>query len=297
MAFPPGAAHRSSVRSSARAPTTSPTSWDAALCGQIRPSARAPSSIRSTCHAPGTSASGRALDLAAQEADDDVARLVQRAHQREGTFSTQVAPPRLGDPVRVGVLQRRFSGGRLGKGVEERPDPVGETAEHRVRERHRTLETGAPDELDGLVHRRVPGDAVDEPELIGAEAKRRAHGRIEAVHATPPELLDRVVERAHALHRAERQPLRERAIAVVELRNSGSECAIGVRLVLEHPQQDVERGDAGGTYRRSPRSHASYAIRRPPSGCTSTGWKEPSSATRARQIVTPRPCSSARAPM
>ena len=38
-------------------------------------------------------------------------------------------------------------------------------------------------------------------------------------------------------------------------------------------------------------------MRRPPSGCTSTGSNEPSSATRARQIVTPRPWSSARAPM
>ena len=38
-------------------------------------------------------------------------------------------------------------------------------------------------------------------------------------------------------------------------------------------------------------------MRRPPSGCTSSGSNEPSSATRARQIVTPRPWSSARAPM
>ena len=38
-------------------------------------------------------------------------------------------------------------------------------------------------------------------------------------------------------------------------------------------------------------------MRRPPSGCTSSGTSEPVSPTRARQIVTRRPCSSARAPM
>ena len=38
-------------------------------------------------------------------------------------------------------------------------------------------------------------------------------------------------------------------------------------------------------------------MRLPPSGCTSSGSNAPSSPTRARQTVTGRPCSSARAPM
>ena len=86
------------------------------------------------------------------------------------------------------------------------------------------------------------------------------------MHAPATERLDRVVERSHALDSTERQPLRERAITLVEGGRRRSESTIRVCLVLEHAPEDVERRDASGAYGRSPRSHASYAIRRPPSG-------------------------------
>ena len=49
---------------------------------------------------------GRAGDLAAHETDDGLPRLVERAHELESVDRAEVAPPRLGNPVRVGVLQR-----------------------------------------------------------------------------------------------------------------------------------------------------------------------------------------------
>ena len=193
-------------------------------------------------------------------------RLVERAHELESSDRAEVAPPRLGDPVRVGVPQRGFGRRRFREIVEKRRDAVRDAAQHGVREFDGTFETGAADELDGLVDRRVAGDAVDEAELVGAQSQRCPDGRIEAAYRPAAEGLDRVVERSHALDGTERQPLRERAIALVEGCRRRSERTIRVRLVLEHPQEDVERRDAGGAYGRSPRSHASYAIRRPPSG-------------------------------
>ena len=88
---------------------------------------------------------------------------------------------------------------------------VGEAAEHGVRERHRPLEPRPADELDRLVDGRVAGHAVEEDELVGAEAQRRAHGGIETADRPAAGDLDRVVERAGALHRAVRElPARAR---------------------------------------------------------------------------------------
>ncbi len=209
---------------------------------------------------------GRAGDLAAHETDGRLPRLVEGAHELESVDRAEVAPPCLGNPVRIGVLQRGLGRRPFRESVEKRCDPLSDAAEHGVRERDGTFETGATDELDRFVDRRVAGDAVDEPELVGAQSERCPDGRIEAAHGPAAERLDRVVERSHALDRAERQPLRERAIALVEGCRRRSKSTIRVRLVLEHAQEDVERRDAGRAYGRSPRSHASYAIRRPPSG-------------------------------
>ena len=71
-------------------------------------------------------------------------------------------------------------------------------------------------ELDRLVDGRVARDAVEEAELVGAEPERRAHRRVELAHGPPAERLDRVVERADALHRPVGELLRERAVARVE---------------------------------------------------------------------------------
>jgi hypothetical protein len=77
------------------------------------------------------------------------------------------------------------------------------------------------------------------------------------MNAASAELLDRVVERAHALDRTEGEPLGERSITLVEVGSSGTKRAIRIRLVVEHPHEDVERRDACRAYGRRPRSHAS----------------------------------------
>ena len=176
--------------------------------------------------------------------------------------------------------------GPSGSAREQRLDPVGEPAEHGVRERDRPLEPGAAHELDRLVHGRVAGHAVEVAELVRAEPERREHRRVELAHRPLAERLDRVVERAHPLHRAERELPRERPVAVVELLRRRAKRPVGVRVILEDAPEDLVGGRAGGRdAQRRPRRNASYCIRLPPSGCTSTGTSSPSSS-RARQIVT-----------
>ncbi len=172
--------------------------------------------------------------------------------------------------------QRRFRRRPLGELLEKRGDAFGEPAKHGVRERHGTLQPRAADELDGLVDCRVPGDALDEAELVGAESQRSSHRRVEPVHSPAPEPLDRVVERACALHGAVCETLRERTVTVVETGHGGAQCSIRVCAFLEHANEDGVRRRARRAYGRRPRSHASYVIRRPPSGCTSTGSNRPS---------------------
>ncbi len=206
------------------------------------------------------------VDLSSDESDHGGRRLVQRAHEGKSIRSAEIAPPRLADPVRIRVLERGLLRSRLGKRVEERPDAVGDSAEHGVRERNGSLQARTPDELDRLVDGCIAGNTVDVSELVRTEAQRRSHGWIEARHAPPPERLDRVVERPCALNRAVRESMRERAVSLVEAGGSGAERTIGVRAVLEDAQQHVERRRTRRAYDRRPRSHASYAMRRPPSG-------------------------------
>ncbi len=153
---------------------------------------------------------------------------------------TEHADERLVDPVRVALLQRA-----VGERVEQRPDPVGEPPHHGVRERHGTLEPRAADELDRLVRRRVRR-RVGVAELVRAEPQRRAHRRIELAHRPLAERVDRVIERAHTLHGAVREPLRERALALVEPLRRGAEGAVGVRVLLEDAEEDFVRGAPRG---------------------------------------------------
>ncbi len=236
------------------------------------------------------------LDLAADESDDPLRGLVLGAHERERVLPAEVAPPHLGYPVGIRVLQRGFRGRDVAEPVEERRQSVGEPAQDRVREGDRPLEPRAAHELDRLVHRRVARNPVHESELVRTEPQRSSHGRVETADRAPAKLLDRVVERPHPLHRAESQPLRECAVARVQPFRSRPERAVGVRIVLEDPKEDVERRPPGRAY-LSPRSHAAYSIRRPPFGCTSSGSNDPSSPTRARQTVTSLPSSCVRAPI
>ncbi len=87
---------------------------------------------------------------------------------------------------------------------------------HGVREGDRALEPGATDELDRLVDGGVGRDAVHVGELVGADAKRRAHRRVELAHRPPAQRLDRVVERADALHGPVGDLHGERPVARVE---------------------------------------------------------------------------------
>src|SRR6185503_20373024 len=117
--------------------------------------------------------------------------------------------------------------------------------------------TGTSHEFNGLVHRRVARDPIDEGELIGAEAKRRAHGSIESRYTSSAERLDRVVERPDALDSTVREPLGKRAVAFVQPGARRPESAVRVRVVFEDPEQDVESRGARRAYGRRPRSHAS----------------------------------------
>ena len=144
------------------------------------------------------------------------------------------------DPVGVRLLQRT-----VGQGFEERPDAVGEPPHDRVRERHRSLDPRAADELHRLVDRRVRR-GVGVAELVRAEPQRRTHRRIELPHRPPPERLDRVVERPHALHGAVRESLGERPLALVEPFGGAAKGAVGVRLLLEHAEQNLVGRAPGG---------------------------------------------------
>ncbi len=179
--------------------------------------------------------------LAAHEPDDCLERLVHRPHQGERAVFAEHSHEGLVDPVGVRLLQRP-----VGQRVEERLDPVGQPSHHRVRERDGPLEPGAADELDRLVDGRVLR-GVGVAELVRAEPQRRTHRRVELPHRPPAERLDRVVERPYALHRAVGEPLRERALALVEALGGAAEGAVGIRVLLEHAQQHLVRGAPRGT--------------------------------------------------
>jgi hypothetical protein len=90
-------------------------------------------------------------------------RLVLGAHQIEGDLAPEVARPDLGDPIRVGVLERP-----LRERGHEPLQAVRKFAHDGVRERHRTLEARGPYKLDAVVADRMVG-LVGECELVGAE--------------------------------------------------------------------------------------------------------------------------------
>ena len=101
---------------------------------------------------------------------------------------------------------------------------------------------------DGLVG---PG------ELVGAEPQRRDHRRVELPHRPLAELLDAVVDRARALHRAVGEPLREGPVAIVEAGDGRRKRAVGVRLLGEHAPHDLVRGPPCRSDHRRPRSNSS----------------------------------------
>src|SRR5581483_8606969 len=217
--------------------------------------------------------------------------LVLRALERERLLAAEVANPHLVDPIRVRLLE-----GSLGKRGDEVPKPLGETPADRVRESRRTLESGFANELDGVVCDGVRRRLAPR-ELEPRDPQRSPDGRVELAKRAAAERLDAVVDRTHALHGAVGDPLRERAVARIEVGGRGRERAVGVCVVFEHAPHDVERDAARGRDQvRTPRRNSSYVIRFRPSGCTSTGVNSPWSR-RARQTITRRPSTIVHAPM
>ena len=92
-------------------------------------------------------------------------------------------------------------------------------------------------------------------DLVRAETQRRAYGRIELAHRTLAERVDRIVERTHALHCTVGEPLRERALALVEAFRSCAEHTVGVGVLFEDAQQHLVRYATRGRdgHQRSPR--------------------------------------------
>ena len=145
---------------------------------------------------------------------------------------------------RLGHERGHLVGGERRRHLVLRGDP--DEPQDGVRERDRPLEPGTADELDRLVHRRVARHAVEVPELEGTEAERGPHRRVELPHRPLPQRLERVVERPHPLHRPVRELPRERPVALVEPRRGAAEGPVGVRLLLEHAPDHLERRQARG---------------------------------------------------
>ena len=115
------------------------------------------------------------------------------------------------------MAKRRLGRRPLRQSLDQRANPVRQTAQDGVRERDGAFQPGTANELDGLVHRGIPRDAIEERELVGAEPQRSANWRVQLGDRPPTKRLDRVIERPHALHRAVGKPAREGAVAVVKL--------------------------------------------------------------------------------
>ena len=261
------------------------------------------SSTRSTCQAPGTSGSGTPSISPRTSRTTVARRLVLRAHQRPR------ARPAPRSRHHVSATQSGYECASAascqvesGSASTLRAPLVGEAAQDGVRERDRTLEPRPADELDrlvdgGVARARRRGRRAGTRRAAGPRAPARRAGRT----GRRPDRLDRVVERACPLHGPVGELPRERAVAVVEAGGRGAQRPVRVGLVLEDASDDVERGRARGRDRGAI-TGARAARRRRPSACRRRAAPRPArtspvSPTRARQTVTGRPCSSARAPM
>ena len=200
-------------------------------------------------------------DVAAHATHDGLGRLVLGAKTGEGAARAEIAPERLGDPVRIRMAERRLRRRALGQRRDQVADPLAHPAHDRVRERDRALEPRATDELDRLVHGGVARNAVEEAELVRPEPQRGADGRVELRDRPLAECLDRVVERPDPLDGAVRKLRRERPVALVERFGGGAGGAVGVRALFEDAKEDGvcrdPRGRDRGAHGRRPRSQAS----------------------------------------
>ena len=170
----------------------------------------------------------------------------------------------------MGVADRRLLGGGVGESAEELLRALARGAsEHGVDE---TVARATPalGELDGVGDDRVVGRATQVEQLVQAEPERGQHGRVEALHRAPGELLDQVIERGLALDRAEGQAHRQRAVAWIEIARLGLQRVIGVGALLEdaaqHGERAAARGRDGGTRWWGHRCHDRYPLRCAPAG-------------------------------
>ena len=85
----------------------------------------------------------------------------------------------------------------------------------------------------------------------------RANRWIELADRALAERADRMIECAHALHSSIGEPLCERALPLVEVARGGAKDPVGVRVLLEDPQQHLVRNAARGRdrHQRRPRMY------------------------------------------
>ena len=102
----------------------------------------------------------------------------------------------------------------------------------------------------------MDGD-LGERNLVRAETQRGADGRIELRYRPAAQRFDPVIQRPQPLDRPEGEPLRERAIALVELRGGCGKSPIGISAVLKDAEHGVERRAPRWTDHRSPRTNLS----------------------------------------
>ena len=95
-------------------------------------------------------------------------------------------------------------------------------------------------------------DARAEEQLEGAQAQGVRQRALDAGRRPRGHVLERRVERAQALHRAERQVRRERAVARVETGalGLGGQRPVGVRALVERAAHHRVGHVAGGAHRR-----------------------------------------------
>ena len=190
VALPPGAAHRSRIRSPGCAPTAS--------AGELRPAALRPDEpvaratrcgIRSTRQGSRESRRRARRGTSRPRAVTPDGRLggsfcaAMSASARRGRARARRSR-RPSPGTSAGARPRSVSSRRASRAARR---PLGEPAHDRVRERHGALEPGRAHQLDRLVRRGMRRHRVDEAELVGAETQRGAHGRIELAHGPAAE--------------------------------------------------------------------------------------------------------------
>ncbi len=183
----------------------------------------------------------------ADHADGGFRRLVLGAQELERLVAAPLPPPGLRDPVGIRVLQRSLLRRVLGERGEQRADLFGDPAEDGVDEARRPARARGADELHSLVHARPRRHPVEVRKLVCAQSQRRPDRDVERRHRASADLLERVIERPHALDRAVGDPLRESAVARIETGRLARERAVGVGTFVENAHEAPMRDAAGRT--------------------------------------------------